>query len=87
MHGFKSQIQVSQAGYASEHVWVGGEAIAAGLAMRLSQRLPRVRAVAITPGGCLVESPAGRIDGRLETQLARLTAALLAARRAPVEAC
>ena len=45
-------LQVIQPGYASEHVWIGGEAIAAGLAMRLSQRLPSVRAVAITPGGC-----------------------------------
>jgi 4-hydroxy-3-polyprenylbenzoate decarboxylase len=43
---------VIQPGYAPEHVWIGGEAIAAGLAIRLSQRLPSVRAVAVTPGGC-----------------------------------
>jgi 4-hydroxy-3-polyprenylbenzoate decarboxylase len=45
-------LQVIQPGYAPEHVWIGGEAIAAGLAIRLSQRLPSVRAVAVTPGGC-----------------------------------
>jgi 2,5-furandicarboxylate decarboxylase 1 len=47
-----AMFQVIQPGYAPEHVWIGGEAIAAGLAMSLSQRLPSVRAVAITPGGC-----------------------------------
>ena len=45
-------LQVIQPGYAPEHVWIGGEAIAAGLAVRLSRRLPSVRAVAVTPGGC-----------------------------------
>jgi 4-hydroxy-3-polyprenylbenzoate decarboxylase len=45
-------LQVIQPGYAPEHVWIGGEAIAAGLAIRLSQVLPSVRAVAVTPGGC-----------------------------------
>lgn len=45
-------LQVIQPGYAPEHVWIGGEAIAAGLAIRLSQRLPSVRAVAVTPAGC-----------------------------------
>ena len=47
-----AMLQVIQPGYAPEHVWIGGEAIAAGLAIRLSQSLPSVRAVAITPGGC-----------------------------------
>jgi flagellar assembly protein FliH len=36
----------------------------------------------IALGGCIVETRAGRIDGSLETQLARLADALLAARRA-----
>jgi 4-hydroxy-3-polyprenylbenzoate decarboxylase len=44
--------QVIQPGYAPEHVWIGGEAIAAGLAMRLAQSVPSVREVAVTPGGC-----------------------------------
>lgn len=44
--------QVIQPGYAPEHVWIGGEAIAAGLAIRLSQSVPNVREVAVTPGGC-----------------------------------
>jgi flagellar biosynthesis/type III secretory pathway protein FliH len=37
----------------------------------------------ITPGGCFVETPTGRLDGRIETQLAGLAQALIAARRAP----
>ena len=45
-------LQVIQPGYAPEHVWIGGEAIAAGLAIRLSRVLPNVREVAVTPGGC-----------------------------------
>ena len=44
--------QVIQPGYAPEHVWIGGEAIAAGLAVRLAQTVPGVREVAVTPGGC-----------------------------------
>jgi flagellar assembly protein FliH len=36
----------------------------------------------IVLGGCIVETRAGRIDGSLETQLARLADTLLAARRA-----
>ncbi len=31
----------------------------------------------ISPGGCLLETPAGEIDGRIETQLARIAAELL----------
>ncbi|HSD43614.1 MAG TPA: UbiD family decarboxylase [Burkholderiales bacterium] len=44
--------QVIQPGHAPEHVWIGGEAIAAGLAIRLSQSMPNLREVAVTPGGC-----------------------------------
>jgi 4-hydroxy-3-polyprenylbenzoate decarboxylase len=44
--------QVIQPGYSPEHVWIGGEAIAAGLAARLSRTMPNVREVAVTPGGC-----------------------------------
>jgi 4-hydroxy-3-polyprenylbenzoate decarboxylase len=47
-----AMLQVIQPGYAPEHVWIGGEAIAAGLAIRLSQSVPNVREVAVTPGGC-----------------------------------
>lgn len=31
----------------------------------------------ITPGGCLIETPAGTIDGRMETMLARVASELL----------
>jgi flagellar assembly protein FliH len=41
---------------------------------------------AIALGGCVVETRAGRIDGTLETQLARLADTLLAARRATTPA-
>jgi UbiD family decarboxylase len=40
-----AMLQVIQPGYHPEHVWIGAEAIAAGLARRLSAR------VAVTPGG------------------------------------
>ena len=40
-----AMLQVIQPGYYPEHVWIGGEAIAAGLARRLNAR------VAVTPGG------------------------------------
>jgi 2,5-furandicarboxylate decarboxylase 1 len=40
--------QVIQPGYYPEHVWIGAEAIAAGLAHRLRSHL---REVAVTPGG------------------------------------
>jgi flagellar assembly protein FliH len=41
---------------------------------------PHIKAVAdatITRGGCLVETPQGEIDGRIETQLARLASELM----------
>jgi 4-hydroxy-3-polyprenylbenzoate decarboxylase len=44
-------LQVIQPGYYPEHVWIGGEAIAAGLLVRLARVLDNVREVAITPGG------------------------------------
>ena len=42
-----AMLQVIQPGYYPEHVWIGAEAIAASLALRL----PEARQVAITPGG------------------------------------
>ena len=44
-------LQVIQPGYYPEHVWIGGEAIAAGLFRKLGASLPNLNAVAITPGG------------------------------------
>lgn len=44
-----AMLQVIQPGYSPEHVWIGGEAIAASLARRL--RHSGVSAVAVTPGG------------------------------------
>ena len=41
---------------------------------------PHIKAVAdatITRGGCLVETPQGEVDGRIETQLARLASELM----------
>jgi flagellar assembly protein FliH len=46
-----------------------------------ASRFELVSDTAIALGGCVVETRAGRIDGSLEAQLARLTGALLAARR------
>ena len=46
-----AMLQVIQPGYHPEHVWIGGEAIAASLAHRLRDAFPGLRAVAITPGG------------------------------------
>lgn len=46
-----AMLQVIQPGYYPEHVRIGGEAIAAGLASRLARALDNVREVAITPGG------------------------------------
>jgi UbiD family decarboxylase len=46
-----AMLQVIQPGYYPEHVWIGGEAIAAGLADRLARGLDNVCEVAITPGG------------------------------------
>jgi 4-hydroxy-3-polyprenylbenzoate decarboxylase len=43
--------QVIQPGYNPEHIWIGGEAIAAGLAHRLGASFPGLRQVAVTPGG------------------------------------
>jgi len=48
-------LQVIEPGYAPEHIWIGGEAIAAGLAHRLGAR------VAVTPGG------AGRLHAVIAT--------------------
>jgi 4-hydroxy-3-polyprenylbenzoate decarboxylase len=46
-----AMLQVIQPGYAPEHVWIGAEAIAASLAHRLRGDFPKLRQVAITPGG------------------------------------
>ena len=43
--------QVVQPGYNPEHIWIGGEAIAAGLARRLRETIGGVHEVAVTPGG------------------------------------
>ena len=45
-----AMLQVIQPGYYPEHVWIGGEAIAASLASRLSKKF-FLGAVAIMPGG------------------------------------
>jgi 4-hydroxy-3-polyprenylbenzoate decarboxylase len=45
-----AMLQVIQPGYYPEHVWIGGEAIAASLAQRLSCDF-NLKQVAITPGG------------------------------------
>jgi 4-hydroxy-3-polyprenylbenzoate decarboxylase len=45
-----AMLQVIQPGYYPEHVWIGGEAIAASLAHRLRKDFS-LREVAITPGG------------------------------------
>jgi 4-hydroxy-3-polyprenylbenzoate decarboxylase len=44
-------LQVIQPGYHGEHVWLGGVAIAAGLARQLAAAIPAVRQIAVTPGG------------------------------------
>lgn len=46
-----AMLQVIQPGYYPEHVWIGGEAIAAGLARDLRSTVPGLTQVAITPGG------------------------------------
>jgi 4-hydroxy-3-polyprenylbenzoate decarboxylase len=50
-HRRDAMLQVVQPGYYPEHVWIGGEAIAASLVHRLRRSFPNLRAVAITPGG------------------------------------
>ena len=56
-----AMLQVIQPGLHPEHVWIGGEAIAASLRRRLAARFPGVRAVAVTPGG------AGRLHAVIAT--------------------
>jgi 2,5-furandicarboxylate decarboxylase 1 len=46
-----AMLQVVQPGCYPEHVWIGGEAIAASLFRALRPRFANLRAVAITPGG------------------------------------
>lgn len=46
-----AMLQVIQPGAYPEHVWIGGEAIAASLFRALRARFANLRAVAITPGG------------------------------------
>ena len=46
-----AMLQVIQPGYSPEHVWIGGEAIAASLARRLRPAFPGLKEVAVTPGG------------------------------------
>jgi len=46
-----AMLQVIQPGYYPEHVWIGGEAIAASLFHALSKSFSHVHQVAITPGG------------------------------------
>ncbi len=45
-----AMLQIIQPGYYPEHVWIGGEAIAAGVYRRLKGSL-NIKEVAITPGG------------------------------------
>jgi 4-hydroxy-3-polyprenylbenzoate decarboxylase len=46
-----AMLQVIQPGYYPEHVWIGGEAIAASLARRLRASFGNLHEVAVTPGG------------------------------------
>jgi 4-hydroxy-3-polyprenylbenzoate decarboxylase len=46
-----AMLQVIQPGYYPEHIWIGAEAIAAGLCRALRDSIPGLTAVAITPGG------------------------------------
>jgi 4-hydroxy-3-polyprenylbenzoate decarboxylase len=46
-----AMLQVIQPGLYPEHVWIGGEAIAASLRRRLAARFAGLREVAVTPGG------------------------------------
>lgn len=46
-----AMLQVIQPGYYPEHVWIGGEAIAAGLMHSLRATVPGLAAVAVPPGG------------------------------------
>jgi len=46
-----AMLQVIQPGFSPEHVWIGGEAIAASLARRLRPGFPGLKEVAVTPGG------------------------------------
>ena len=46
-----AMLQVIQPGYHPEHIWIGAEAIAAGLCRALRDSIPGLTAVAITPGG------------------------------------
>lgn len=46
-----AMLQVIQPGFHPEHVWIGAEAIAAGLVHRLRKDLPCLASVAVTPGG------------------------------------
>src|SRR5262245_65956871 len=46
-----AMLQVVQPGCYPEHVWIGGEAIAASLFRALRLGFANLRAVAITPGG------------------------------------
>lgn len=50
-HRRDAMLQVIQPGYHPEHVWIGGEAIAASLAHRLRSAFPGLGEVAVTPGG------------------------------------
>jgi 2,5-furandicarboxylate decarboxylase 1 len=60
-----AMFQVIQPGYHAEHVWIGGVAIAAGLARQIAQSVPSVGEVAVTPGG------AGRLHAVVSLQSPR----------------
>jgi 4-hydroxy-3-polyprenylbenzoate decarboxylase len=60
-----AMLQVVQPGYHPEHVWIGGEAIAASLAHALRDGFPQLREVAITPGG------AGRLHAVVSLEACR----------------
>ena len=57
-----AMLQVIQPGLHPEHVWIGGEAIAASLRRRLAARYRGMREVAVTPGG------AGRLHAVVAAQ-------------------
>jgi flagellar assembly protein FliH len=61
----------------------GGESLEGGSGLG---RMEFLADASIATGGCIIETGAGRIDATLETQLARLREALLAARLARKEA-
>jgi type III secretion system HrpE/YscL family protein len=59
----------------AEHVRVNEASLSRQLTAGASLEI--VEDADVTPGGCIIETPSGRIDGRIETQLAAIRRALL----------